>query len=232
MYLGQPDVTGMAQITVAIALREGSFHSSTTSILSLKFRRLLARARLLDGLMLLAWPNADRARAAFGLGTVAATWTDPTVLGGKPNHHHGVPMHILGRVPCPAQFACWTNCLLRLPVETKLGDCDPSWRVGLPSRVADHWPNHAHTMLSLTCHQHTGVDVANVEIMLTRQQILGRQISLDRRGQIAIGGRGGCGSDVCDQVGCVIITGFGQMGLVADPTGVALGFVARLDVIG
>ena len=130
MYFGQPNVAGMPQIAVAIALCEGAFHARATGILGVKLGRLLAGAGLLDRRVLLARANADRARTAVRRGTVSLPWTCLTSLAMNPNHHPGVPMRILGRVPGATDLAFGADGLLRLPVKAKLRDGDPMRRVG------------------------------------------------------------------------------------------------------
>jgi hypothetical protein len=58
------------------------------------------------------------------------------------------------------------------------------------------------------------------------------QVGLDRRQHGMVVDTGGGGRHLRDQVGCVVLAGLGQMHAVTDPAGIALGFVARLNVVG
>lgn len=215
-----------------IALGKGAFHTGSSGILAPKLCCLLACPRRLDRLVLLARPNAHGTGTAFGLGTVSLSWADATIIGMKPNDQHVVPVSILCSIPGATQFAFWTGGLLGLPIQAELGDRNPIRRAGLPGRVANDRSHQPHVVVGLTTHQQLGVDIADVQIMLARKQVLGGQIRMDGRRQIAIGSRRRRGSYVSDQVGRVIITGSGYVRLVANPAGVALGLVARLRIIG
>ena len=98
----------------------------------------------------------------------------------------------------------------------------------LASRVVDD----CDLMLYLTVYQQPCVRIPRIHEMLSRQKALRGEVLMNDHWGIKIGGRGGGGQDMRDQVGVVIVAGLSQMHLVAQPIGCALGAIARLDIVG
>src|SRR4028119_552889 len=226
------NIARVAQIAVVIALSKCSFHARSSRVGCSELSSLLAAPRSLDGLVFFPWPNTQRPRATFCLGTLTLPQTAPTVIGMKSYHHHVVPVSIAGTIPEATTLSFRTDGLLAIPIEGKLGDRDPSGNVGLPSGITNDWSNHTYIVLFFTCHQYPAIDVADVEVMLAWQQLFCGKLRLDGCRQFAIsGGCGSCGN-MRYQVGCVVVIGFCQVNLVTNPTGVTFGFVAGIRVIG
>ena len=67
--------------------------------------------------------------------------------------------------------------------------------------------------------------------MGSRETILSRKIGVNRFEYLCIVGGGRSGGDVDNEVGCLVVAGLGQVDLVPQPTGGALGAVARSKVV-
>jgi hypothetical protein len=92
--------------------------------------------------------------------------------------------------------------------------------------------NPLNFYLASARHQQAGAGIAVIDQMFRRQQLLGRQSGLDARRHRVIGQRARCRDHMRDHVRSVIITSFGQMGLVTDPSQLALGAVASVYIVG
>jgi hypothetical protein len=124
VYFRKADIACMTQIAVGIRLRKRPLHIRPPGIVLPELRCLLASARRLDRLVLLARSNSQASGAFFCLGTLAVPRTGPTVLWPKPDHHRGVPAGILFLAPRATHLAFRADRLLHLPVKTKLRVCD------------------------------------------------------------------------------------------------------------
>ena len=99
MHLGKADVARVAQVATVIALREGTLHAGSMSIVSLELGRPLPRPRRLDCLMLLPRANTQRASTTFGTCTILLLRAAATIRRPEVNDNHVVAVGILGGTP-------------------------------------------------------------------------------------------------------------------------------------
>lgn len=87
-------------------------------------------------------------------------------------------------------------------------------------------------MLGLTRQEVVGGDIAGIDDLLARCHLAGGQVGLNGGEHGKIRGRGRYDRHIGDEVGRIIVTGFGNMHLVARPLRLALFAVVGIRVIG
>src|SRR5262245_4085808 len=181
--------------------------------------------------MLLAWAQHQLPPLLLPSGAICTSVTTLAVLSCKADQDCCFIVAIYAGLPGAAELACWTDSLLGIPIQHKLGIRNTTLGAGLPRAIGLHRSDQLYLLL-LAVDQRLGIDVTAIDIVLTWQQIARRQVCLNGWQHGMVVDTGGRGRHLRDQVGRVILAGLGQMHGVANPPGVALGFVARLNVIG
>ena len=87
-------------------------------------------------------------------------------------------------------------------------------------------------MHGATAEQMLSTHIAGINDLFARCHLTLSQLLLDARQPGIIGGRRWRGGDIREQIGQVIIAGFGQMHLITGPFSIALSAVARIAVVG
>lgn len=123
------------------------------------------------------------------------------------------------------------HCLL-LPVHLKVRDIEGIWRACLPTRIGMHWPHEINRILVTTLQNPFGADLASVNQLFLRQQLLGRQLRLDGLERMVILWRRGWGFDQRDEMWQIVVAALGHMHFVTDPVEIALAPVAHLGIVG
>jgi hypothetical protein len=119
-----------------------------------------------------------------------------------------------------------------VPVDHKLSCREAVRCLPLPTLVVRHGANQGHPVLGTTRQEMVGGDIARSHQLFPWRQLAGGQASLHNGPHGKIGGRGRCGRDIGDAVGRLVVTGFGDMHLVACLFRLALFAITGFRVIG
>ena len=231
MGFGVADVTTLAQATPPDGLRLRALNPGPPGVLGGEFGGLLPWPRRLDGLVLGLRPDGQLARGVFGLGARRAHRAGTARRAVEANTHDWIARHIPPWRPSEAGLPLGTAGVLRLPVDDEGAQiialaCPPLMAIR-PKRGADH----VDLMLGVGGDQEVRIDRAAIEQVRVGEEITLRQVSLDGRPHDAIRGRRRGGHNPRDEVRLIILTGFGEVDLIADPSDATLGAIPGLDVI-
>lgn len=140
------------------------------------------------------------------------------------------PLGVIGR-PAHTGVALRTGHLLGRPINGKAADIQAIGLPGLPAVIPQGWADHINLMGLLTVHQGFGGHRARIEQVFTRQQLVLGQMLVNRRRNTHLGGGRRC-FDVDHKMRLVVVTGFGEMALVARPGAATFGAKAGIHRVG
>src|SRR5712691_6648939 len=234
MGLGLTNVARAAHVKGTHSLRDGGFDPFSSSILPRKCGSLLSTAGGLQGFMLFVRTHSDQStgsRRARG-GTGSQTRTDGAIFGGELDLDDLVFSVVDGGSPTAAGMPFRTGGRVVLPVNAKLTYIDAVIGVGLPFHIRTPRSNHFNTILLLTRDQDWCGDISRVEQVLAWGECRFLKICVDRFGHHLISRRSRGRCDMGDEMGMILITGFGQMDFVPGPPCLALFAVACFLIVG
>jgi hypothetical protein len=136
------------------------------------------------------------------------------------------------RSPTAAGMPFRTGGRVLLPINTKLTHIDAAIGVGLPFHIWTPGSNHFNAVLVLAGNQDRCGDISRVEQVLAWGECRFLKISVDRFRHHLIGDRSRGRRDMGDEMGTILITGFGQMDFVPSPPRLALFAVAGFLIVG
>jgi hypothetical protein len=98
--------------------------------------------------------------------------------------------------------------------------------------VGAKWGAHdIDLMVGLSGDQEFGIDIAAVEQVHAGEEVALRQVLVDGGAHDAIRCGRRCGDHLGDEMGLVIITGFGEVDLIADPLQVTFRTVPGVSIV-
>src|SRR5690348_9110045 len=180
------------------------------------------------------WRKADR-HAPPGRLSLGTARPQRTGLAGwlrKPHRDDRLAFGILAAMPRAAVLALRTGHDVVLPVDGKPRDIEGARGMRLPTGIHMHRSNQVNSMLVAALQDPFGADIAGVDQMLLRQEVLLRELRVDRLERVVVLLGGGRRLDLGDKVRQVVVTALRQMYLVADPVEITLAAVPDLLVVG
>lgn len=166
------------------------------------------------------------------LGAASQAGTGLTIFGREFNFDDLIFAVVDGWRPATARVTLRTDGLLSLPIDHELTGIKACLFACLPAVVGSRGANEIDLVVLLTLHEQLGIDISRVHNLLLGQRVFVFEAFMDKRRSRIIRDRGRGGFHVSNQMGCVLVTGFGQMDLIAHPGGTALFTVLRLGVLG
>jgi hypothetical protein len=229
---GVTDVATLSYTTPPDGLRLRALNPGPLGILGCELGSLLPLPCSLDRLVIGLRPDGELARCIFGLGARLADRTRPTGCRMKTDAHHGIARDIPAWRPSNTGLPLGTVGLLRLPVDDKGTQiialvCPP-----LVAIRPEGWAHDINLVDGLSSDEQLGIDIATIEQVYTGEEMARGQVILNERAHDTIRGGRWRGHDTSEQVRLIILTGFGQVHLVADPGDTTLGAISGLDIIG
>ena len=230
MGVGVADVTTWAQAPPPDGLRLRALDSGTLGVLGGECGGGLPWPCGWDGLVLGLRPAGALPRGLLGLGARRADWTGAAGRALASDAHPGIARDIPAGRPSDAGVPLGTAGVLRLPVDDEGAQsiawaCPPLMTIR-PQRGADH----VDLMLGVGGDESGGIHRAAIAQMHAREEITLSQVSRDGRPHDAIRGRRRGGHDPREEVRLIILTGFGDVDLLADPREATLGARPGLDL--
>lgn len=95
-----------------------------------------------------------------------------------------------------------------------------------------HWPNEVNIVVVTALQDTFRADIACVNEVVFRSQLLVRELRLDRLQRVVILLGRWCGFDLRNEMRQVVVATFGEMHFVADPVKIAFTTIAYFDVVG
>lgn len=123
------------------------------------------------------------------------------------------------------------NRRLDCPINLKGVEGKRARSMGLPTGIWSGWTDHAYAEIGLTIGQEVAGRITAIDQMFIRQQILLLQIRMDVRQHVIVAGGGRGGFDMDNQVRAIVVSGFGEMRLIADPTYLVFDLKAGLRIV-
>ncbi len=129
----------------------------------------------------------------FAAGTLSPGETGSARGGGKSDINRRVAGFVGALSPQLADLSLRTGDSMGFPIDRKLGDVKTLALLGLPTVIRGHRAQQVDLMFGLTGDEPLGGGVARIHELFGRQQVFGREGSLDFRQRIFIraSGRGG-----------------------------------------
>jgi hypothetical protein len=230
--VGVTDVATLAYATPPDGLRRRALNPSPLGILRRELGSLLSLPCGLDRLVIGLRPDGELARCLVGLGARLADRTRPTGHRRATDAHHGIAGEIPAWRPSHAGLPLRTVGLLRLPVDDEGAHIIALARSPLVAIRPEGWAHDIDLMDGLSGDEPLGIDLATIEPVQTREEIARGQVTLNERAHGTIRGGRRRGHDTGAQVQLILLTGFGQVHLAADPGGATRGAIPGRDIIG
>jgi hypothetical protein len=112
--------------------------------------------------------------------------TSATIALSKLNLDDRALVNIGGRVPQVTGFTGWTSGFLLDPVDLKSGEAKALTFSGLPTGIVTGGTDQIHAIRLLTGHEQASLDIATINQVILRQQVLSLEGLMDGVGDIAI----------------------------------------------
>lgn len=129
----------------------------------------------------------------------------------------GMAVSIGSLPPHDAPLPLRAERVVGVPVDHEWGGSEAVPCLPLPTLVVRHRANQGDPVLAPPGQERVGGDIARIDQLFPRRQLTGVQMRLNGGQHRNIGGRGRGGRHSGDQVGCLVVTGCGDMHLVARP---------------
>ncbi|CAN5872531.1 hypothetical protein BH10CHL1_BH10CHL1_30830 [soil metagenome] len=215
MRLSLPDIAGVAQITSAYTLGEGTFDASALAIDLLKGWRCLSDTGGLERLVLHLW--AEGHRPSFSTCAVWAMETGSAVTHREFDLYNGVFLFVDGGCPTETGASSRANGLLTCPINDKILRRKASSFSGLTMVVTAHRPKQVQLVALVALYDQFGIDKTSVSQMDRRQEVALLEGTVNDGSNGIICGGCGCRFDVSNQVRQFGIATLSQMDLYTQP---------------
>src|SRR5258708_5429108 len=180
MGLALPNVARSAHAGVTAGLGKGAFNPASRPIHVMEFGRLLTCACCLQHFVTLL-RKADRHAPSGRLscGAMNPERASLTSWLSEPDTDDRLAFGIFALMPGDAVLALWTRHHLVVPVDVELGDIEGAGGTRLPTWVHMHRPNEVNVVRVTALNDAFGADVAGIDQVLLRQQVIVRECRLD-----------------------------------------------------
>ncbi len=233
MGLALPDVASAAQARSARGLRAGPCNPTSRLLHVMELGRLLTCPRGQQHLVAFV-RKADRHAPPRRL-SCGAVSPERTGLAGwlsKPDLDARLAFGMLAAMPGDARLALRTGEDLVVPVDVELRDLAGARSMRLPTRVDGHRPNELNGRRVAALNETFGADVAGIDQVLLWQEVLARELRLERLQSVVVLLGRGRRLALGDEVRQVVVAALAQMHRVAAPVEITFSAVAHILVIG
>src|SRR5215472_8062989 len=181
-----------------------------------------------EGLHLLAWPQGQGAPWSACTGDL--TRAGFAISLGKLDRDFGVAIAVLSWRPAIARLSLGTRDRLGFPINGKMGEIIAGLRL-IPV-ILESRTNQIYFIIRPALDKLGGIDIARIHQMLIRQQLLFGQTAMNHGERALIWERRRRGLHMGNQLRGLLITGLGEMHLVARPEDRSFLGRACVEVIG
>src|SRR5712692_7657731 len=232
MRLGQAKIASLSSVKGSHPLRDGAFNPRSYRVALFKRRRLLPVTGELNGLKLRLWTHHELTGIGESRGTRTWARTGPTILLAKLEANPLRDRALLLDRPLATRVPLRTSGTLGLPINAKASMINALSSFGLPTGATGDRPKELAPRGLLTAHQMRCIHIARVHHLFCGEELLVCQSLLDGCGHLHILGGGRRRFHMDEQVRSRLITGFGQVDLVAGPHRAACDAQMRVGVVG
>jgi hypothetical protein len=171
---------------------------------------------------MIALTDAQCPWGSRGARTVRALGASPTYRLTGGNTDRGMAVSIGSLHPDDAPLPLRADRVFGVPIDHTLGGSEAVPSLPWPASIVHYRTHKVYTVISTTRPEVVGGDLASIDNLFPRCALAGGQRRLNGGQPGKIGGRGRCGRHIGAQVGGIVVTGFGDMHLVARPFRLAL----------